>query len=232
MRLDLKRLRFLTFDCYGTLIDWETGILSVLRPMLAARGIDTTPGAILHLYGEFEARAQRGPYRPYRKILEQVVVDFGTRLDFEPTPAELQSLAASLPSWQPFPETVPTLRKLAARYQLVVISNIDNDLFASAARTLKVPFRTAVTAEHVRSYKPAEAHFRLALERLGAQPGEVLHIAESLYHDIAPARALGWPCVWVNRRKAKGEFGATLPAKVRPDFEVPNLKLLLEAVLK
>ena len=231
MKLDLKRLRYLTFDCYGTLIDWETGILSVMQPMLKAHGIDSTPEAILHLYGEFEARAEQGPYRTYRKVLEQVVADFGARMGFEPTLAERQSLAVSLPGWKPFPETVPTLRKLAARYRLGVISNIDNDLFAATARRLEVPLR-AVTAEHVQGYKPGEGHFRLALERLGARPEEVLHVAESLYHDIAPAQALGGQCVWVNRRKARGAFGATPLARVRPDYEIGSLKSLLETVLK
>lgn len=232
MRLDLKRLKYLTFDCYGTLIDWETGILSVLGPMLAAHGVESTPEAILHLYGEFEARAEQGPYRPYRRILEQVVRDFGLRMDFEPTVDELGSLAESLPNWRPFPETIPALRKLSAQYGLAVISNIDNDLFALTAKRLKVPFRTVVTAEHTRSYKPGTAHFALALERLGAERDEVLHVAESLYHDIAPARALGWSSVWVNRGRPKGEFGATLPARSRPDMEIATLKLLPGKVLK
>jgi 2-haloacid dehalogenase len=231
MRLNLKRLKYLTFDCYGTLIDWETGILSVLRPMLARRGIEATPQAILHLYGEFEAQAERGPYRKYRKVLEQVVADFGARMGFEPTAEERGALAASLPGWKEFPGTTPELRKLAERYQLAIISNIDNDLFAATARQLQAPFRTVVTAEHARSYKPEQRHFELALERLGAQPEEVLHVAESLYHDIAPAQAMGWRCAWVNRRRP-GEFGATPGVDCRPDVEVANLKSLLERVLK
>lgn len=232
MRLDLKRLKYITFDCYGTLIDWESGIVSVLGPMLAAHGVESTPEAILHLYGEFEARAEQGPYRKYRKVLEQVVRDFGERMGFEPTAVELGSLAASLPGWRPFPEVVPALRRLAAQYQLGIISNIDNDLFAHTSKLLKVGFRTVVTAEHTRSYKPAEAHFRLALERLGARPDEMLHVAESLYHDIGPTGALGWRNVWVNRRKAKDEFGATPAVRSRADLEVANLKLLSVKVLK
>ena len=232
MRLDLKRLKYLTFDCYGTLIDWESGILSVLQPMLAAHGVESTPEAILHLYAEFETRAEQGPYRKYRKILEQVVRDFGLRMGFDPTAAELGSLADSLPNWQPFPEAIPALRKLGAQYGLAIISNIDNDLFSFTAKQLKVPFRTVVTAEHTRSYKPATPHFLLALERLGANADEVLHVAESLYHDIAPARALGWANAWVNRRRSKGEFGATLLANSRPDMEFSNLKLLVARVLK
>ncbi len=232
MRLDFSRFDYLTFDCYGTLIDWETGILSVLRPMLRAHGIQTTDDAILHLYAEFESSAEQQPYRRYRRVLEEVVAGFGSRLGFDPTLTELSSLAGSLPLWPPFPDTVPALRALAGRYRLAVISNVDDDLFAKTAVQLQVPLAAVVTAQQAHSYKPAHRPFQLALERLATTSRQVLHVAQSLHHDIAPAKALGIANVWVNRRQGRSGFGATPPAAARPDFSTPNLRSLSDEVLK
>ncbi len=228
--LDFSRFQALTFDCYGTLINWEAGILGTLRPLLAAHGQQPGDDEILQLYSELEPEAQSGDYRRYREVLRDVVRGFGRRLGFTVSPAEADSLPDSLPSWKPFPDTVPALRRLQQRYRLAVISNIDDDLFALTAQHLHVKFDHVITAQHCRSYKPSLNNFRKALARLKLPPERVLHVAESLFHDVAPARRLGLASVWVNRRKARTGAAATRLADVRPDLEVPNLTTLADYV--
>ena len=225
--LDFRRFRVLTFDCYGTLVDWESGILAALRPLLRAHGKSLTDEQTLELYGELEAEAEAGEYQPYRRVLEEVVRGFGRRLGFEPSLQEAESLPESLKNWKPFPDTVAALKKLKSRYKLAIISNTDDDLFADTARLLEVPFDWVITAQQVGSYKPSHRNFKLALERIALPPEQVLHCAQSIYHDIVPAKELGLATVWVNRRGAKGG-GATKAAQGQPDLEVPDLKTLAE----
>lgn len=219
--MDFSRFEALTFDCYGTLIDWETGILGALR-----RLVREADPKILESFAELEAQAERGPFVPYRKVLNRVVHGFGKKFGFRPSPEQADSLADSIRFWRPFPDTVPALRRLKKRFKLGVISNVDDDLFAASADRLKVPFDWVVTAGQARSYKPDPRNFRLALRRLGLPKNRVLHVAQSLFHDVKPARALGLAVVWVNRRKGRPGFGATVPASARPDLEVPDLKTL------
>src|SRR5580700_1354929 len=157
--LDLSRFKVLTFDCYGTMIDWETGIFSALRPILAAHGNKITDSALLELYSELELSAEQGEFLRYRDVLQSVVRGFGTRLGFSPSDAEVRSLPDSLPNWQPFPDTVASLRKLKSRYQLAVMSNIDDDLFASTAPKLGVAFDQVITAQQAGCYKPCTRMF-------------------------------------------------------------------------
>ena len=152
--LDLGGFKVLTFDCYGTLIDWETGIFSALRPILAAHGKSITDSALLELYSDLEVEAERGEFQSYREVLQSVVRGFGQRLGFSPTTAEIRSLPQSLATWRPFPDTLPALLELKQRYQLAVISNVDDDLFASTAPQLKVSFNHVITAGQARCYKP------------------------------------------------------------------------------
>ena len=229
--MDFSRFQVLTFDCYGTLIDWESGILGALRPLLAAHGKTLDDGALLALYSELEPAIQQERYRPYREVLEAVVRALGSRLGFAPTQAEVRSLPESLSGWLPFPDTVAALRALQGRYRLGVISNIDDDLFAHTARHLEVPFDFLVTAQQAGSYKPSANNFRLAIGRIGLPVESLLHCAESLYHDVAPARALGLATVWVNRHAGKTRAGATRKADINPDLEVPDLKSLAALAL-
>ncbi|HEV2022785.1 MAG TPA: haloacid dehalogenase type II [Terriglobales bacterium] len=226
--LDFHRFRVLTFDCYGTLIDWESGILAALRPLMAAHGKSLTDEKLLELYGELEAEAEAGEYQSYRKILEAVARGFGKRLGFEASEQEARSLPESLKNWQPFPDTVAALGKLKSRFKLAIVSNTDDDLFADTARLLQVPFDWVITAQQAGSYKPSERNFRLALERIALPPDAVLHCAQSIYHDIVPARELGLATVWVNRRAGRTGEGATKAAQGQPDLEVPDLKTLAE----
>ena len=224
--MNFSNFRVITFDCYGTLIDWEAGILGALRPILSAHRAPLPEREILRLYGEIEALEESGPYRGYREILRSVVRGFGGRLGFEPSEDEAQSLPDSLAEWRPFPDTVPALRRLKSRFQLGIISNIDDDLFSPTLRRLEVDFDYLTTAAQARAYKPSPEIFRLAEKRMAARPGEWLHAAQSVYHDVCPARSLGLPTVWVNRRSAHPDAGAVRPASASPDCEVPNLEAL------
>ena len=225
--LDLGRFKALTFDCYGTLIDWETGIFSALRPILAAHGKALTDSALLEMYSTLEAEAEQGEFQPYRDVLQSVVRGIGQRLGFTPTTAELRSLPESLANWRPFPETVPALLELKKRFQLAVISNVDDDLFAATAPQLKVSFNQVITARQARCYKPCFQIFKIALARIGVPADKVLHVGQSIYHDVIPAKSLGISTVWVNRPSPRPGAGAAKAASANPDMEVADLTALL-----
>jgi 2-haloacid dehalogenase len=224
--LDLTRFKILTFDCYGTMIDWETGIFSALRPIFAAYDKNVADSALLELYSELEASAEQGEYLRYRDVLQSVVRGFGERLGFSPTDAEVRSLPESLARWQPFPDTVGALRKLKTRYQLAVISNIDDDLFASTAPKLGVSFDYVITAQQAGCYKPCKRIFQLAEDRIGVNREQWLHVGQSIYHDVIPAQSFGVATVWVNRRSPRPGAGAAKTAAGNPDLEVPDLQTL------
>jgi 2-haloacid dehalogenase len=224
--LDFTRFKILTFDCYGTMIDWESGIFAALRPILAAHNQKMTDSALLELYSELEASAEAGEFLRYRDVLQSVVRGFGKRLGFSPTEAEVRSLPESLRNWQPFPDTVEALRKLTSRYRLAVISNIDDDLFASTAPKLGVAFDHVITAQQAGCYKPCMKIFKLAEERMSVSREQWLHVGQSIYHDVIPAQSLGIATVWVNRPSPRSGSGAAKAATGKPDLEVPNLKTL------
>lgn len=226
--MDFAHISALTFDCYGTLINWESGIFSALRPILAAHSKQLSDIQILEIYSELEPRYQEGEFRPYREVLQRVVRGFGERLGFTPSEAEARSLPESLPEWKPFPDSVAALRKLKSRFQLAIISNTDDDLFAASARHLQVAFDYVITAQQARAYKPSLTIFRLALERIGLPPQQVLHVGQSVYHDVLPAKSLGLATVWVKRASPRAGFGATVAASGEPDLEVPDLRTLAE----
>ena len=225
--LDFTRFQVLTFDCYGTLINWETGIFSALRPILAAHGKSIADSALLEIYGELEAQAEQ-QYQPYKEVLQSVVRGFGDRLGFSPTQAEQLSLPASIPYWRPFPDTVAALRRLQTRYRLAVISNIDDDLFAATAPGLEVKFDQVITAQQARCYKPGLAIFKTALARIGVAPERVLHVGQSIYHDVIPAQSLGMATVWVNRPSPRPNVGAVKRADGNPDMEISNMQSLAD----
>jgi len=221
--MDFSRFTTLTFDCYGTLIEWEAGILPAMRRVLDRHGKTLSDAAILELYGEFEAEAEKPPYRKYRDVLKSVVRAFGNRLDFQPEAQDLETLAGSVPSWPAFPDTVDALRRLKKRYRLAIISNIDDDLFAETRKLLGTDFDAVITAEQAQSYKPSLRNFELAFERLAIPHEQLLHVGQSIYHDVIPAQSLGLSTVWVNRKSARPGVGAVKPAQGRPDLEVPDL---------
>jgi 2-haloacid dehalogenase len=225
--LDLSRFEYLSFDCYGTLIDWESGILGYLRPLLKSKGLDASDDQILNLYSEFEPRRQR-PYQSYRDVLAAVVHDFASHYKVTVSEQEARGLAESIRNWEAFPDTVAALRKLKTRYKLSIVSNIDDDLFALTAPKLGVQLDAIVTAQQARSYKPSLRNFETLLARLPATKDRLLHVAESLYHDVVPAKSLGIATVWVNRRQGK-PAAATRFVQATADLEVPTVGALAEA---
>ncbi len=226
--LDFAQFDWISFDCYGTLIDWESGILGCLQPLLQRKGHQLTGPQILSLYSEFEPRQQSGDYRSYREVLTSVVHDFARELHFDVTEAEATGLADSVREWTPFADTVPALRDLKRLYCLAVLSNIDDDLFQRSADRLEVPFDCVITAQQARSYKPSLRNFELLVERVHVPSSRLLRVAESLYHDVAPAVSQGIATVWVNRRQ--GKAAASKFCEARPDMEVPDLDHLVKLV--
>jgi 2-haloacid dehalogenase len=156
-----------------------------------------------------------------------VVRAFGKKFGFDPSSSEIRSLDESVPAWPPFPDTVAALRQLKKRFRLAVISNIDDDLFAETRRKLEVDFDFVITAEQAGSYKPSLHNFELALRTMNLPSGNLLHAAQSIYHDVVPARSLGISTVWVNRRSARPGVGAVRAAAGRPDLEVPDMATLV-----
>jgi 2-haloacid dehalogenase len=221
--LDFSRFELLTFDCYGTLINWEEGILRCLHRLLAAHGKDTDDATTLRLFGDFEAQAEQGKYRRYREVLQSVVQQFGEQLGFKPTDRELHSLPESLKEWKPWPDTVTALRELHSRFQLAIISNVDDDLFAATKPQLGVAFDQIITAQQAGAYKPSLKIFELALSRVRTPAHCILHVGQSLYHDVLPAQSLGLATVWVNRPSARAGVGAVKAVKAHPDLQVSSL---------
>jgi len=218
-----ESIRLITFDCYGTLIDWENGMLAALRPMFSHNGKAPDDTRLLELYGDIEAELEGGPYLRYREVLSQAAQEMGRRLNIPVTETQGAEFAESLTRWKPFIDTLPALESLAKRFQLAIISNVDDDLFAETRKKLPVDFAFVVTAQQMKSYKPAHQNFQEALRRSGLDRSQVLHAGQSLYHDVAPANALGIMNVWVNRPSIRPGAGAARPAVATPTYEVKSL---------
>lgn len=232
MRFEPDQLDVLTFDCYGTLINWEPGILGTLEPILSAHAKALPAAEILELYGEFEAEAEAGPYQNYRDVLATVTRKFGERLSFAPTSKQQRALADGLPNWRPWPDTQDALRTLQSKFRLAVISNIDDDLFDQTREVLDIDFAHVITAQRARCYKPGLEIFERAIEAIGIPAARMLHVGQSLYHDVRPAQTLGIPTVWVNRPSARKNVGAVRPGNAVPDLEVSDLKSLATILLR
>ena len=224
--LDFTRFEILTFDCYGTLINWEAGILPAFHRILSAHGKSVDDATLLKLYGDFEQRAEQPPFQPYREVLKSVVRQLGAELGFTPTPGEERSLPDSLAGWKPWPDTVAALRRLKARFRLAILSNVDDDLFAATRPQLGVDFDEVVTAQQAQAYKPSLKLFELGLSRINAPAHRILHVGQSVYHDVVPAQALGLATVWVNRPSARPGVGAVKSADAKPDLTVSSLEEL------
>jgi len=223
--IELRRgITHISFDCYGTLIDWETGILEQALPRLAAAGAkNIDPAAVLRSYAKHELAIESGPYRRYREVLRETLGRIAHDLKVQLEEDECAAFASSLPRWPPFPDTVTTLGRLGARYRLVILSNVDDELFEGTARRLQTHFDAVITAQQVGSYKPALGHFTAARERLGLTPDNWLHVAQSLYHDHVPAKSLGLRTVRVDRPTRLAGTGIAPPADVKPDARTSSL---------
>lgn len=227
--LDFDRVEVLTFDCYGTLIDWEAGILAGLRRVLDDRGAQVGDEDLLERYARHEAAIEAGPYLRYREVLARSLGGVCAELDVEPTAAEAAVFGGSVGDWPAFPDSPAALAALARQYRLAVITNCDDDLFAASNRRLGVTFDWVITAEQVGSYKPSHRNFEVALERIegaGVPRQRILHVAQSLFHDHVPARELGLATAWIDRRHDRPGSGATPPAMATPDLAVPDMATL------
>jgi 2-haloacid dehalogenase len=230
--LDPARYEVLTCDCYGTLINWEDGILRCLHHILSAHSRDADDPTLLQMYGDFEASAEQGDYRSYRENLKSVVRQFGNEFGFAPTELEAASLPDSIRDWNPWPDRVGALRSLRKCFRLAIISNADDDLFAATQPKLEVDFDQIITAQQARSYKPSLKIFELASTHLGVPAHRILHVGQSVYHDVIPAQSLGLSTVWVNRPSARNGVGAVKAAEGHPDLKVSSLEELAEALAK
>ncbi len=227
--LDLGRFEVLTFDCYGTLIDWETGIVTALHAALGRRAAEgASDDELLARFGRHEAALEAGPYLSYREVLRRTLAGIADELGARPSPEALDAFAGSVVDWPAFPDSARALARLAERYRLGVITNCDDDLFVGSARRLGSPFTWVVTAQQAGSYKPDRRNFELAFERIGVPTGRILHVAQSLYHDHVPAKELGLATVWVDRRQGRPGSGATPPAAAAPDLTVPDMRMLAD----
>ncbi|MDH3197802.1 MAG: haloacid dehalogenase type II [Candidatus Krumholzibacteria bacterium] len=223
--VDFRNYEAMSFDCYGTLIDWESGILDTLRAFRDGHGIEASDAELLDCYALAEARVQSGFYRPYKEVLREVTkkiaAHFGVKGKFDE-----KALCNSLPTWKPFEDTVPALRLLARHFRIAVISNIDDHLFARTAEVLEVPFDWVITAQQVEAYKPALKNFYRAKDAMGVHPSRIVHVAQSRFHDVAPAKTLGWTAVWVDRARRVPDARRRESVDCRPDLTVPDLATL------
>jgi 2-haloacid dehalogenase len=224
--IDFSRFEVLTFDCYGTLIDWETGLVAGLRAVLDAHGIAVSDDDLLERFGRHEAAAEAGEYLRYREVLARSLRGICEELGVTATDEELERFGGSVADWPAFPDSHDALSALARRFRLAVITNCDDDLFAASNRRLGVTLDWVITAQQVGSYKPSHRNFAFAFERIGVPRERILHVAQSLFHDHVPAKQLGMTTVWVDRRQGRPGSGATPPASVTPDLVVPDMATL------
>jgi 2-haloacid dehalogenase len=234
--VNLRDFEALSFDCYGTLIDWETGIAAMLRPWADAHHLDMTDEELLMAYSTHEAEAEeRHPTELYPQILARSMRTLGETLGVPVSDDEAESLAVSVPDWPAFPDSAPALERLGRRYRLIILSNIDRQSFAGSNAKLGVTFTSILTAQDIGSYKPSPRNFEALereVDRLGVTRGELLHVAQSLFHDHVPAKSAGLRTVWINRRHAKPGWGATPepPAGVTPDWTFNSMAEFADAV--
>jgi 2-haloalkanoic acid dehalogenase type II len=211
----------ITFDCYGTLIDWESGIVNAFQSEAARGGVQLQRPEIITAYHIEEPVVESGEFRPYREVLGETAMRVAARLGWKLEREGAGFLAASLPGWQPFADANSALERLAGQFKLGILSNVDDDLIAETRRHFAVYFDLVITAQQVRSYKPSHGHFKAALARLEGK--RFLHAAQSYFHDVVPCSELGLPVAWVNR---KGELSEQDGPK--PTHEVRNLSELAD----
>ena len=211
--LDLTSYKALSFDCYGTLIDWEAGLGAVLVPWAREQGLDLTGEQLLLAYGSKETEVQtETPAALYPDVLATAFRRTGEVLERPVSDEWATRLGGSVPDWPAFPDSAEALTRLAMHYQLIILSNVHREGFAGSNQHLRGDFAAIITAEDVGAYKPAENHFRAldaTLVELGVDRSDLLHVAQSLFHDHVPAKREGLPSVWINRHHDRDGWGAT-----------------------
>src|SRR5215210_2066808 len=221
--LDFTAFDALTFDCYGTLIDWETGIDRALREALGPSAGDMHTDELLERYAVHEAEIERGPYLRYRDVLSEAARRLARDLGTEMTDDAAARFGGSVGDWPAFPDSAAALKRLSTRYRLGVITNCDDDLFASSRPRLGVDWDWVVTAQQVGSYKPNPRNFEFAFETIDVPRTRILHVAQSLFHDHVVAKRLGMSTVWINRRHDRPGSVATPATDATPDLEFPDM---------
>jgi 2-haloacid dehalogenase len=221
--IDFADVDALTFDCYGTLIDWEAGLGTAFRTVLDAHGVSYDSEDVLTRYARHEAAGEGGPYRTYAEILAAGLRGVAAELGFEPTADEVARFSRSVADWPAFADSTEALRRLKRRFRLGVLTNCDDDLFAASNRRLGIDFDWVVTAQQVGAYKPDERNFQALFDRVGLAQERIVHVAQSLFHDHVPAKRLGLTTVWIDRRHDRPGSGATPPAEASPDATYPDM---------
>ena len=224
--LDYGAFDALTFDCYGTLIDWEAGITAGLRRILAGHDVDVDDERLLESYAAAEARLEAGRYLPYRTILAACARAVAKEFGVEVSDDEAVAFGGSVGDWPAFDDSTRSLKILRRRFRLGVLTNCDDELFAASNRRLGVDFDWVLTAQQLGAYKPNPHNFEALRERLhrdGIAASRILHVAQSLYHDHVPAKHLGFHTVWIDRRHDRPGTGATPAAVVHPDATFPSM---------
>lgn len=233
--MKLTDYKALTFDCYGTLIDWETGILDALQPLTAQLSQVPDRDAILQLHAQFESSQQRWtPAMNYQQLLAVVYKRLAEHWGCDVTNEQCSVYGRSVKHWPAFDDSVEALRYLKQHYKLIVLSNVDNDNFSASNEKLAVKFDAVYTAEDIGSYKPSSRNFQYMLEKLsgiGLQKADILHTAESLFHDHMPAREQGLSNCWIYRRHDQSGYGATMDPGDLPqtDFTFHSMAQLVAA---
>lgn len=230
--IEFDKFKAVTFDCYGTLIDWESGITQLVRPWLDTINKAIPTDLVITSFALHQAKHQlTRPTLLYPEVLARTWKDIERTFGWTENPDHAAKFAASVPDWPAFADTVESLRYLSRFYKLVILSNVDNaSLAETIRRQLEVPFELTVTAEDVASYKPGLPHFTSAIEQLAAKgiaKDEILHVAQSKHHDIKPGREIGLTTVWVNRRHDRAGSGATLATEAEPHLTVNSLAELV-----
>ncbi|HEV3128789.1 MAG TPA: HAD family hydrolase [Solirubrobacteraceae bacterium] len=213
-----KQISFVTFDVYGTLIDWETGVYEAFQKEAVRDGFTLDREELLHQFHEVQKQIKAGSYELYAEVLRRTAVQIAKNLSWPMEPSRSGFLPDSVQRWPPFKETNPVLNKLKKKYKLGLISNIDDKLLGQTRRLIPVDFDLVVTAQQVRSYKPDPAHFTECERRIGGKKGWV-HVAGSYYYDVEPCIKKKIPVIWVNRNKQQLEQG-----QKKPDAEVHTLR--------
>lgn len=224
--MNFKQFEILSFDCYGTLIDWKKSIMDILQPLIRDYHLDLSKNMLFDLFIEADRKFVGVDYIPYHDVLTGIMDEIGGRLSLDLLPQDRSCLVDRFGDWTSFPDTHDSLVELQKKYRLAIISNIDDELFDITKRCLGVKFDFIITAKQLGSYKPSLNNFTKALELFGISSDKVLHVAQSIYHDIVPTNKLGWNNVWVNRYS---EPERTDPAEF-PDLEVPDLAALVKII--
>ncbi len=222
--MKLTDFKVLTFDCYGTLIDWETGLLNGLKPLTARARGSMSRDQILEAFAQHEhSQQEETPAMPYSQLLAVVCKRLANSWGTTITNEEANTFGASVPDWPEFPDSAEALQYLHNHYKLVILSNVDRLSFRSSNARLKVGFDAIYTAQDIESYKPSDRNFAYMLQRLeqdfGLGKSDVLHVAQSLFHDHVPANRAGLASAWIDRRQAARGWGATVPPPGTPHYD-------------